>query len=195
MAETTNTTRPKRNILDKAVDIEPTGVMYDIKGSIIESFVEEYLARQNVDGVDRVCIKIQNDGYTNPRVALYLFMNANSSMLASSAVNVPSALKNKMDKINIRLKDELKKILYPICGSEIEAGNKDDRICYVRLNIFRVLGLMLKADVATHQIVIPAARREGRESIVSVIKQIRYTGNKNTNGGDKYARMIDAIER
>lgn len=188
-------TRPKRNLLDKAVDIDPTGVLYDIKGTVIENFVEEYLASMKIDGVEKVYLKVQNEGYTNPRVALYLFMSTNSSMIASSADNVPVALKNKMDKISIRLKDELKKALYPLCGSEIEAGKKDNRTCYVQLNVFRALGLMLKVDPAVQQIVISNARREGRDSVISVIKQIKYFGGKSTGNTDKYARMIDDIER
>jgi len=192
----TETNRPvRRNLLDKAVDIEPTGVLYDIKGSMIENFVEEYLAALNIDGVEKVYLKVQSEGYTNPRVALYLFMSTNSSMIVSSADNVPAALKNKMDKISIKMKDELKKALYPLCGSDFEAGKKDNRTCYVQLNIFRALGLMFKADAATQQIVVSNARREGKDSVISVIKQIKYVGGKRTGNDDKYARMIDDIER
>lgn len=190
-----NTKPVKKNLLDKAVDIEPTGILYDVKGSMIENFVEEYLASLNIDGVEKVYLKVQNEGYTNPRVALYLFMNTNSSKIVSSADNVPVALKNKMDKISIRLTDDLKKALYPLCGSEFEAGKKDNRTCYVQLNIFRALGLMFKADKSTQQIVVSNARREGKDSVISVIKQIKYFGGSKTGTSDKYARMIDDIER
>lgn len=191
-----NSERPvKRNLLDKAVDLEPSGVLYNVRGSMIENFVEEYLARKGIDGVEKVYLKVQNEGYTNPRVALYLFMSTNSSMIASSVDNVPVALRNKMDKISIRLKDELKNALYPLCGSEFEAGKKDSKTCYVQLNIFRAIGLMFKVDSATQQIVISNASREGRDSVISVVKQIKYVGGKSGNNTDKYARMIDDIER
>lgn len=185
----------KRNLLDKAVDLEPSGILYNVRGSMIENFIEEYLARKGIDGVEKVYLKVQNEGYTNPRVALYLFMSTNSSMIASSVDNVPVALRNKMDKISIRLKDELKTALYPLCGKEFEAGKKDNKTCYVQLNIFRAVGLMFKVDAATQQIVISNASREGRDSVISIVKQIKYVSGKGGTSTDKYAKMIDDIER
>ena len=123
-----NNSNPKANnnkytILDRVVDVEPSGVIYTIKGSTVEEFVEEYLSRKNVDGVSEVKVRVHSEGRNRPDIALYLFMDQNSKGITSQMNNVPPMLRNKVDtKVNMSLSDDFRQILYPLCGNNIQSG-------------------------------------------------------------------------
>lgn len=192
-----NTENKKYSILDRTVDIEPSGVIYNIKSSVIEEFVEEYLAHKNVDGVSEVKVRIKGEGKSRPEVVIYLFMNQDSKCISSQMNNVPPMLRNKVDsKVNMKLTEEFRKVLYPFCGNEIISGKAENREYYVKLDIFRVVGVMLAANPNRHSLVISDARNipGGRDGIISVVKNEMYNGFS-TGGGDTRTRQIDYLEK
>ena len=194
-----NNANAKENysILDRTVDIEPSGVIYSIKGSNVEEFVEEYLARKNVDGVSEVKVRVRSEGKTRPEVALYLFMDQNSKYISSQMNNVPPMLRNKVDsKVNMSLSDEFKNILYPLCGTNIKSGKAENREYYIKLDIFRAVGMMFAVNPRRHSLVITDARSipGGRDSIISIVKNETFSGI-NSGGGDNRARQIDFLEK
>lgn len=185
----------KGTLLDTNVDIQPSGVFFNVTNDTIENFVEQYLARQNINGVTAVKVQVRDEGKSHPYVAIYMFMNQNSSGIVSDINSIPPMLRNKVDKYNIRLSDDFKKILYPICGNEIESGKTDGKEYFVKLNIFRVVGLMLAADPNKHSIVITDAQRLPKgNSVISIMKSERFNYGTN-NDGDKYDRQINYLER
>lgn len=184
-----------KSITDTLVNIEPSGVVFNITNDIVEEFVENYLTKKGVTGIASVRMQVRNEGRTNPNVALYLFLNQNSSSFESNSHAVPELLKGKIDKVQVNLKDEFKQTLYPICGSNIESGKADGREYYVKLNIFRVVGLMLAADPDKHTLVISDAKiLPNNASIISVLKGTSYYYN-NGKTVDKYSRQIDYFEK
>ena len=188
----------KYSILDRTVDIEPTGVIYSIKGSNIEEYVEEYLRRKNVDGVSEVKVHVRSEGKTHPEVALYLFMDERSNCISSHMNNVPAMLKDKIDnKINMKLSDNFKQILFPLCGNEIQSGKAQNREYYIKMDIFRAVGLMFSANPSRHSLVISDAKTipGGRDCIISVVKNESYNGFSGGNNGDNYARQIEYLEK
>lgn len=192
-----NQENKKYSILDRTVDIEPSGVIYTIKGSSVEEFVEEYLARKNVDGVSEVKVRVRSEGKTRPEVALYLFMDQNSKCISSQMNNVPPMLRNKVDsKVNMKLSDEFRKILYPLCGNDIKSGKAENREYYVKLDIFRAVGLMFAVNPNRHSLVISDAQAipGGRDSVISIVKNEAFNGFSG-NGGDNRARQIDFFEK
>jgi len=189
-------TNKKYSILDRAVDIEPSGVIYSIKGSNIEEFVEEYLTRKGVDGISEVKVRVRSEGKTRPEVALYLFMNQDSKYISSQMNNVPPMLRNKVDsKVNMKLTDDFRRILFPICGNDIKSGKADNREYYVKLDIFRAVGMMFAVNPNRHSLVISDAKiiPGGRDCIISVVKNEIAGGF--SGGGDNYARQIDYLEK
>lgn len=191
MAESTKTS----TLLDTNISIDPSGVIYNIDNTTIEDFVGEYLSRMNVNGIAKVKLLVKNEGKTNPNVAIYLFMNQNSDSIISDINSVPPQLRNKVDKYNVRISDEFKKIIYPLCGSNIESGKAEGKEYFVKLNIFRVVGLMLAAEPNKHSLVITDAKRlTNNSSVISVVKSENYSYSTG-NSGDKYARQIDYLEK
>ena len=187
----------KYSILDSTVDIEPSGVIYSIKGSTIEEFVEEYLSKKNVDGVSEVKVRVRAEGKTRPEVAIYLFMSQDSKCISSQMQNVPPMLRNKVDsKVNMKLSEDFKKILYPLCGNEIKSGKADNREYYVKLDIFRAVGVMFSVDPRRHSLVISDAKiiPGGRDCVISVVKNEMFNGFSGNNG-DSRARQIDYLEK
>ena len=182
-------------ILKNHVDAEPTGVIYAIRCSDIEKFVKGYLIDKGIDGVEAVVSKIKRDGNINPQMALYLFVNTNSDDLDSSAKNIPAVVRNRMEHIDINMKDKMKKVLYPLCGSEIKSGRQNNQICWIRLNVLRVVGLMFAAEPKAHRITIAAIGKipASKDGIVTVIKEMKYDRGNN-DSSDRFAHMIDDIE-
>lgn len=190
-------TEKKYSILDRTVDIEPSGVIYSIKGSSIEEFVETYLANKNVDGVSEVKVRVRSEGRNRPEVAIYLFMNQDSKSISSEMNNVPPMLRNKVDsKVNMKLTEEFRKILYPLCGNDIKSGKAENREYYVKLDIFRAVGIMFAVNPNRHDLVISDAKviPGGRDCVISVVKNERFSGFGG-NGGDSRARQIDYLEK
>lgn len=186
------------SILDRTVDIEPSGVMYTIKGSNVEEFVEEYLRKKNVDGVSEVKVRVRSEGKTRPEVAVYLFMRQDSNLISSQMSNVPPMLRNKVDvKVNMNLSEDFKQILYPLCGNDIKSGKAENREYYVKLDIFRAIGMMFAVNPKRHGLVISDAKiiPGGRDCIISVVKNETFSGFGGNNSGDNYDRQIDYLEK
>jgi len=187
----------KYSVLDKIVEVEPTGVIYSVKGSTIEEFVMEYLNRKNITGVSDARIRVRSEGRNRPEVVMYLFMDQNSRFISSEIQNVPAMLRNKVDtKGNLRITEEFREVLIPLCGKgDIQSG-KIDREYFVRLDIFRVIGMMFAANPNYHHIAITDAMAypDGRDSIISVIKNMKSVGYT-SNNTDKRSHQIDSIER
>ena len=188
----------KYSILDRTVDIEPTGVIYSIKGSTVEEYVEEYLRRKNVDGISEVKVHVRSEGKSHPEVALYLFMDEKSNCISSHMNNVPAMLKDKIEsKVNMKMTDNFKQILFPLCGNEIQSGKAQNREYYIKMDIFRAVGMMFSATPNRHSLVISDAKTipGGRDCIISVVKNESYSGFSGGNSGDNYARQIDYLEK
>ena len=187
----------KYDVMDKVVDVEPTGVIYSLKGSTIEEFTLEYLTRRNITGVSDVKVRVRSEGRNRPEVVIYVFMDQNSKFISSDMNNVPAMLRNKVDgKGNMRITDEFRQVLVPLCGNDINSGKVENREYFIKLDIFRVIGMMFAASPNYHNLVISDAMAypDGRDSIISVIKTMKssgYVGNK----GDKRTHQIDNIER
>ena len=187
----------KYSVLDKVVDVDPTGVIYSIKGSTIEEFTMEYLTRKNITGISDVKVRVRSEGRNRPDVVIYLFMDQNSKFISSDMNNVPAMLRNKVDtKVNMRITDEFRQVLVPLCGQDINSGKVEGREYFVKLDIFRVVGMMFAANPNYHHLVITEAMAypDGRDSIISVIKSMKSNGFV-SNNGDKRGHQIDSIER
>lgn len=179
-------------LFETNVSIDPVGVMYDVKGADVSAFVENYLAEKNVTGVEYVGLIVKREGSKNPDVAVYLFMDPNSKFINNELKNVPPQLRNKIADANMNLTKELREVLTPLCGREIQFG-KRDRSCYIKLDVFRVLSLMLSAvpKESTVAIIQADEPRKNKDSLMRVAKLVRYQayGNK-----DKSAKYINAME-
>lgn len=188
----------KANIMDKNVDIEPSGVIYNIRTSAISEFVEDFLTKKGVDGISLVGVNVDEPAKhgSSPYVSAYLFLNQSSKHIISDINNIPQMLRNKVDKINIRLSDDIKQILYPLCGTDIRSGKVDDNgEFFIQLNIFRVIGLMFAANPNQHKLVISDAKciPNARDAIISVIKYEKSNYSSNTNS--RHDRIMDQLDK
>lgn len=190
-----NTNPKTSSILDTAVNIEPIGVMFNLKGSDISDFVANYLEKQGVTGLTDVRTLVTREGQSRPEAVLYVFVDQSSPFVISKMDKIPAILKNKVDKVDIGLSGDFKRILTPLCGNEINSGKTEGRECYVKLDIFRALGLMLSADIRRHRITVADAKQisGGRDCILSVIKQESF--NQAIDPSDKRGRQIENLER
>ena len=184
------------NILDRNVDVEPTGVIYKIKGSTVEEFVEKYLSLKNVTGVGRVKVRVQRTSRNDHEVAIYLFMHNDSKFITTETPYIAPMLRDKMDnKANLKLSKDFRDILVPMCGEHIECGKRSNMF-FVKLDIFRVVGMMFKVNPNCHAVAIPsAANISGDDSVISVIKEEKFNTYGNKPVDDKYSRMVADLER
>lgn len=196
MTQNANATNASTNLLDKVVNIDPVGVIYNMTGDMVEDFVEQYLYSKGVDGVSAVKVHVKNEGRNNPYIAVYLFMNKDSKFIVSEIQSIPKVLRDKIDKVNISMSDDFKKIIAPLAGNDIESGRAEGNDYFVKLNIFRVIGMMLAVDRRKHSLTIMDAKKfpKGGNSLFSVMKGVQYTYG-GSNNGDKYTRQINNLER
>lgn len=182
-------------LLSKNVSIEPTGVIYNLRGSHVEDFVESYLASRNINGIEKVAVVAKREGPNRPELAVYLFIDSRSEFIASSAKGIPANLRNKLDHVRVELSEDLKKILYPLCGKEIKCGKTERNMCYVELNIFRILALMFEVDHRQHNINIPSVTTipQSNEPIFNVIKELKYRSKKGDSDTDFYNHLAKNI--
>ena len=183
------------SILETAVNIEPIGVMFNLKGSDISDFVVSYFEAKGVTGITDVRAMVTREGQARPDVVLYMFIDQSSPSIISKTDRIPPMLKNKIDRIDVGLSPEFRKILTPLCGNDIISGKTEGRECYVKLDLFRALGLMLSADFRRHRLIVTDAKQVsgGRDCIISVTKQEAF--NQAVDPSDKRGRQIENLER
>lgn len=191
-----STNATANSILDSVVNVEPTGVMYNVTNDVIEEFVEKYLDQNGVTGVSAVRVMVLSEGSRDPEVAIYAFVNQKSSGIESSVGSIPPLLRGKVDRVQIRLTDAFKKVLYPIVGSdEIETLKAEGGDYSIRLNIFRVLGMMFSCVPGKHRLIIADAKRlSGNSGVCTVLKSVSYDSRPNDKN-DRYLRQINNFER
>lgn len=182
-------------LFETNVSIDPAGVLYDVKGADVSTFVENYLAERKVTGVNFVGVMIKREGSKNPDVTVYLFMDPNSKFINNELKNVPQQLRSKIADANMNLTKELREALTPLCGREIQFGKRNGQ-CYIKLDIYRVLGLMLSAAPKESAIAIIQADqpRKGKDSLMRVAKMVKYQAYSGKDSSAKYMNMIEDIE-
>lgn len=185
--------KKKANLWDSVVDIEPTGVIYNVPASRIETFVDDYLRGRGITQINKVYVKSNKSGSViNPNdINVYLFLPINSPVIKTSSKSIPEKLRNKLDNIGVGITNEFRESLIPIAGKNIDIGRSNGDV-YVKLNLPLILALMFAVDKSTQTIGIIGVSG-GNESIFQVVKQINIGGNKNTNNDDKYDRIVRNI--
>lgn len=185
--------KKKANLWDSVVDIEPTGVIYNVPASRIEAFVDDYLRGRGITQINKVYVKSNKSGSViNPNdINVYLFLPINSPVIKTSSKSIPEKLRNKLDNIGVGITNEFRETLIPIAGKNIDIGRSNGDV-YVKLNLPLILALMFAVDKSTQTIGIIGVSG-GNESIFQVVKQINIGGNKHTNNDDKYDRIVRNI--
>lgn len=183
------------NLLSTNTDVEPVGVIYNITGSAVEEFVQNYLqGLKNVDGVAAVRVSVVRDGAERPELALYVLLNSNSKDVVTNMNNIPRHIRNKMDVGSYRASDKLKQAMYPIC-KEFKIGVHRQGVLYVKCDVFKALGMMLDAEPRIHTVNIPSVMRiKKNNSIITVIKANKFLDRKDSTGIDKFSQIVNDLE-
>ena len=185
----------QNKLFETTVDIDPVAVVYNVQNDDIENFVYNYLtSARNIDGVAAVRVHVVRDGNKNPEVSLYLFLDMSSSDVFSNLKNVPEHLRNKLDVGGFRASEKLFNALKPIVKDFKLSADPKEKLVYTKLDIFKVLGLMLAAERGKHNIVISeVVKLKKKRSILTVIKSNKFI-DKDEASFDKYASIIENEE-
>lgn len=185
----------QNKLFETTVDIDPVAVVYNVQNDDIENFVYNYLTNaRNIDGVAAVRVHVVRDGNKNPEVSLYLFLDMSSSDVFSNLKNVPEHLRNKMDVGGFRASEKLFNALKPIVKDFKLSAAPKEKLVYTKLDIFKVLGLMLAAERGKHNIVVSeVVKLKKKRSILTVIKSNKFI-DKDEASFDKYASIIESEE-
>ena len=183
------------DLLAKTVDVDPTGIIYTFTGEMVEKYVYDYLTNKGVNGIASVEVRLKKSG-RDPLVVIYLFLSKNSNGVLSNEKVIPKMLEGKIDKVNVRLTEDMKRILLPLAGNEFKSGNAESNEYYVKLNIFQILGLMLSASYGKHRLTIAEASSipGNKDFVFSVIKQEAYQ-KSTSNKTNKYSRQVEYLEK
>lgn len=179
------------NLLEKVVDIQPVGVVYNLSGNDLKEFVLTYLDKVGVSGVASVGTNLLRAGSSRPEVALYIVLDQSSADVTSNMRNIPSHIRRKMEGGGYRPSENLKKALIPIC-KDLRLVTKE-RYVIIKCDVFKVLALMFKADPRVHTLSIPEVAKIKGDCIFTLIKGSKFVGEPE-KGGDKFARLISDLD-
>lgn len=179
-------------LLDKAINAEPVLVGYNFKGSMIDEWVYNLLVNKfKIDGVATVKTNIVKGG-SRPDVAIYVFLDTNSRNIRSNTSRIPDHIRKKMEEGVYNADDQLRKALIPLCD-KFKLGTSRGYV-FCRLNIFKVLGVMLAVNHREHGINITEINRLKKDCLLTVFKYTKFV-DENNAADDKFANIIQQMER
>lgn len=187
----------ENSIMDTAVSIDPVAVIYNIENDVVENFVYNYLNDiKGIDGVAAVRLNVVRDGNRNPQLSLYAFLHNNSKDVFTNMKNVPEHLRRKMDMGGYRAGDKLNKALSPIIRENKIYSDGRNKVVYVKLDVFKVFGLMLAADRRAHYLTVSEVMKlKKSRSITTVIKSNKFIDKNDDDSFDRYSNIIHQNER
>lgn len=170
-------------IFETNVPIEPKGVIYNIEGSQVATFVYNLLTDAGIDGVLMPQVALTREGSNIQAVTCVAFFRSNSP----DAVGVNVKNSNNMFIRNIvgpgrgaKPSERLEKVLKPLVKGTQDGPDtnltlvtsKGKSYLTIKLDIFRVLSLMLKAPRRKYEIIILSSYNiaNNRDCILQVIK-------------------------
>lgn len=177
MAQHNQTKNQETTIFDASVSIDPVAVVYNIENDTIENFLYNYLHDvKKIDGVHATRVHVTRDGNRNPELAFFVFFTESSKDIFTQTSNIPKHLRRKMDMGGFKASPALFEALKPMMSGEFKlAYNNQQRLVYVRLDVFKVLGLLLAAHPRRHYLTVTEVKKlkKGR-SIATVIKSNNF---------------------
>lgn len=183
-------------LLNTSVDIDPVAVIYNVTNDIVEQFVYEYLHdAKGIEGVIGVRSSLVRSGQ-RPEISIYVFLRMDSKDVSSQMQNVPKILRNKMDVGGYRASDRLFDAMKALVGrNQFRVGVKGNTV-YIKIDIFRALGMVLGANPNRQQITINEVQPlKKKRFVMSVVKSNKFLDKADTGGGDRLHDIIDSIER
>lgn len=186
------------SLLDNLTNIEPSGVMYNLKGSDIEAFVEDYFQKRGVP-IDGTHLRVNREGANSPNMDFFIFINVKNENIVSTSRDIPEALRAKAADVNIELSDKLKDVVTALIDQRIEFSRAqgDRRYIYIKLNIFRILALMFCCEPGKHRAVVLDVRKipsRNDDCIINFIKQIWFRSDNRSPNNDRFSKVIAELE-
>lgn len=180
----------KNELLNKAVDLDPIGLIYSITASECEEFLTGLFAKQGIDVYSKVAV---SGNEKRPEVMCGIFISKNSKHIKSSSNNnnVADFLKKKLDSGLYYPDQQLSQLLKPLT-KEVKLHIQGNQVVCL-LDIFRVLGLMLMVDPRRHAINITEAKRIKSESVMIVWKTIKQQNDFGNN--DSASKTLAKLSR
>jgi hypothetical protein len=191
-----NYERRQLQLLDKNVEIDPVGVVYNVTGTAIEDFVYNYLTDvKKIDGVSAIRVHVNRDGNQRPEISLYVFISMNSEDVASNLSKIPDLIKAKMDESVYRPSKKLESALWSLTREPKIGVHSQERLLYVKCNVFKALGIMFGVDPRVHELrILEVIKAKKKNSIITVLKKDKFIDRDDAASFDKYQDMIDNIE-
>ena len=176
------------NLLEKSVNAEPVGVIYNFKTSLVDEWVYNVLTNKfKIDGIDTVKTSVTRGGKT-PEIAVYVFIKPQSANLKSNTHRIPEHIRKKMEEGVYTADNNLKSALMPLCD-KFKLGTTKGLV-FCKLNIFKVLGAMVAVNPREHTISILEINKMKKDSIITVLKSMKFVHENNGGDGDKYLSLI-----
>lgn len=180
----------KNELLNKAVELDPIGLIYSITATECEDFLTGLFNKQGIDVYTKVAV---SGNEKRPEVMCGVFINKNSKHIKSNSNNnnVADFLKKKMDSGLYYPDQQLSQLLKPLT-KEVKLHIQGNQVVCL-LDIFRVLGLMLMVDPRKHSINITEAKRIKSESVMIVWKTIKQQNSFSDN--DSASKTLAKLSR
>jgi hypothetical protein len=192
-----NNQQQQKSILDTAVNIDPVAVVYNIENDAVENFAFNYLSSiKGIKGVAATRLNVIRDGNRNPQLSLYAFFDQRSEDIFSQVQNVPEHLRRKLDIGGFRASKKLHDALLPVVRDYKLVSDGREKLVFVRLDVFKVLGLMLASDHRRHNLVISEViKLKKNRSVFTAIKSAKHVDKGGDNEFDRFTNIIERNQR
>lgn len=186
------------DVMDKIVDIDPIGAVYNVTNTQIEEFVDSYLTNtKGIQGVQVVRLIVHHEGDiyrgVQPDISFILFLDLNSPDVVSDLNKIPHHLRKLMGPSSLQASQKLTEALAPITREFNMGASTRDDVAYVQLDLFKVLGLMFAARRNIHQIRVMDVKQTGKNRSIFMIAKVQMMVEKTNIIVDKYDRLSQAI--
>lgn len=169
-------------IVDTNINIEPNGVIWNLEGSQIATFVYNLLTDAGVEGVLMPQVALMREGSNSQAVTCVAFFRPNSPDVCGINTNSSNnfLIQNIVGPGVGKPSERLEKVLKPLVKGNQDGPNtnlalvknKGKSYLTVKLDIFRVLSAMLKAPRRKYEIIIISSYNvaNNRDCILQVVK-------------------------
>lgn len=189
--------RRSHSITKTTVDIEPVSVIYNLEEASIQDYLKVYFDQSGITSYSAARLQVRRQG-TNPLATLYVFFDGKSDDVTPNRNRqqksgmIPQGILERMDNGGSSISKELRNAIRPLSNGNphVRTSNRNgQKIAYIEIDIFRVVGLMLSVDPKQHDLSITELKQLGKSILLTVQKTKRFgrVGGKS----DIYADLID----
>lgn len=184
----------KASVTHTLVQVEPVATVYNLDSEDVQGFLLQYFEGEGIKSLEAVRLVPVRQDKRYPEAKVYAFFDMNSTETVNRRNNnIPQALQNKMDQGGTRLSSKVFNAVKPLIQGKPRVSvqnSQGQRLAFVELDIFLVVGMMLAARQGVHELNITEVKALRNSTLLTVIKSKAFSKRGNTQS-DRFLNIIE----